>query len=298
MSYTHYARATARRAFTLIELLVVIAIIAILIGLLLPAVQKVREAAARTTSQNNLKQIALACQSCGDAYMGAMPPLVSANSLGFASTGPFANAPGNLHFFLLPYIEQQPLYNQGFNPTSTAVVKPFVATLDSTSSGGVVQANGNAGAGNYAANTLVFANATSVTNTTTPTYTINSFYGRPTMPATFTDGTSNTVLFAEKKGSCTTGPGGSTWAAITGGATGYVPAFHTVIGTAMPISLPQQQTTPATACDATLAHFLSVGGCQVSLADGSVRAVSPGVSLTTWASALTPAGGEVLGSDW
>src|SRR5688572_8150656 len=100
-----------RSGFTLIELLVVIAIIAILIGLLLPAVQKVREAAARSTSQNNLKQLAIASHSCADVNNGTFPPVYIEfwvnPAAGHLYAGPFTGNTGTGFFFLLPFIEQE-----------------------------------------------------------------------------------------------------------------------------------------------------------------------------------------------
>jgi len=114
------------RGFTLIELLVVIAIIAILIGLLLPAVQKVREAAARTQCQNNLKQIVLASHNY-DSANGVIPPgilghqLVSQANSGFTFGAPCIGALA----FLLPYIEQQNLY-QTLVPLPSLTMSPMI----------------------------------------------------------------------------------------------------------------------------------------------------------------------------
>jgi prepilin-type N-terminal cleavage/methylation domain-containing protein/prepilin-type processing-associated H-X9-DG protein len=111
-----------RPGFTLIELLVVIAIIAVLIGLLLPAVQKIREAAARTTCSNNLHQIALAAHNYASAY-GVFPPggLISPNSRNkgapdrppyWIASPPYAGPYTGVLPFLLPYVEQDNVYKQ------------------------------------------------------------------------------------------------------------------------------------------------------------------------------------------
>jgi prepilin-type N-terminal cleavage/methylation domain-containing protein len=280
------------RGFTLIELLVVIAIIAILIGLLLPAVQKVREAAARTTSSNNLKQLALACHNLADARGQYLPP-VAGNAGGYTQNA-------TLQFYLLPYIEQENLYNLGFSAASTQQVKTYQSPLDTTSPSQL--AGNNLPVGNYAVNALVFGRAT-LSGTTISSIILA---GRTNFPGGISDGTSNTIFFAEKKGTCTAPTGGSAWAgsgAVAGPALWtanppsdlYLPAFNYTTG---PIPGPQGMTAPASACDPRRVHMLSAGGCLVAMGDGSVRGVGPMVSTTSWVVACTPASGDIFGNDW
>jgi prepilin-type N-terminal cleavage/methylation domain-containing protein len=325
---------TARHGFTLIELLVVIAIIAVLIGLLLPAVQKVREAAARTRCANNMKQLGLAAHHYHDSN-GHFPP-----GLGYyptATNGAF----GTGWFHLLPHLEQGNLYERARGnvllPTGSATiyypgnnnvysqrVAVFLCPSDpSVDSTGVVTVEGYSfGVSCYGGNALL---NTQNDYSTYPPTTITP-QGRVTMTAV-TDGTSNTILHAEKFARCSTTEtaippqfrdGGTAWAYVTSLLFAWQPPPMTLPGKAFqpgfaipalaargasnaigPGSKFQAQPTPFLGnCDPTRTATAHPGGMVTGMVDGSVRTLSPGLNGDAWWAAVTPSGGEVLGLDW
>jgi len=260
---------TGRRGFTLIELLVVIAIIAILIGLLLPAVQKVREAAARMQSSNNLKQMSLGMHACASANNDSFPIGIGAFPTGSPVTS-------TLFWHLLPYIEQDNVYKQVTTgtPATVAYIKTYKAPADPTFSTDTNYSS-------YFGNTLVFPNGGSPAN----------------LKSTFTDGTSNTIGLTERYAQAANIA--RTWISTTApiaavSATTTSPSVLFTPTNGIPF---QVKPAPASSYP-SVPQGCSSGVLQVGLCDGSVRSLSAGVSATTFYQACTPSGSEVLSSNW
>jgi len=303
-----------RHGFTLIELLVVIAIIAVLIGLLLPAVQKARESAARAKCSNNMKQLGVALHTMNDTF-GVLPPLCNLSS-GAGSTltsGPWIGWEcGTMFIFMMPYIEQNVLYsNFNFNgnntPQAKTPIKTYTCPSDPSSPGGQQGLSVHPGAlgystTNYLGNYYVFGSVL----TGSPVGN-NSFVN-------IVDGLSNTVFLAEAFGTCSSDgtlstDGNSFTPLVVGADTVWRVGFCMATGTVKACTA--AGTYPA--CQPPLpftSNFLNVpwrvnnsqslhiAGTNVLVGDGSVRTVASTVSTATWAAACDPRDGNVLGTDW
>ncbi len=307
-----------RRAFTLVELLVVIAIIGILIGMLLPAVQSVRDAARRTTSLNNLKQLSLALHTAHDAKM-ISPPMYGSYPAR-AQTPPL----GTIFFHLLPFLEQPGLYALGPDGSRSARLEVLHAPADPSYDQGVYTldvdvppwasaSNNQWGLSSYAANWQVFGD-------------------EGTNLSGIQDGTSNTILFNEKyavssrpsgyplKGANLWGYGvfpptlpydySVTLPATHLYANGYW-ARSGFVNRGGPVPTSWAGNTPwlcrcllrpefgvaPNAAHPLKSQSLSADIVHMAMADGSVRAANSGVSDPAWSAGETPANGENLRPD-
>jgi prepilin-type N-terminal cleavage/methylation domain-containing protein/prepilin-type processing-associated H-X9-DG protein len=313
-------RSRRRGGFTLIELLVVIAIIAVLIGLLLPAVQKVREAASRTRCSNNLKQMALACHT-HHATFGIYPSAGFQDYYGGRPTGsPFAIAPAqtwNWMYQILPYIEQDNVFHLASdNAVRTTPLGIFncPSRRPPTVIGALVLAD-------YAANsgtTWCPADNPSTWNGVIVPTSLAGGVKTPTVSvSSITDGTSNTLLLGEKFVTVDQYFKGNEWGDNVTWANG-----NTWVSTRNAIHQPRQDTIGTTATQEVpppnagqnpgkcgpwglgppdggggyydywgSAHN---GGFNAALADGSVRSIRYDIPLTVLQALSARADGVVV----
>lgn len=316
-----------RSGFTLIELLVVIAIIAVLIGLLLPAVQKVREAAARSTCQNNLKQLGLALHNYHDANRRFV--------YGYASdTGRFASREGgqtyhhrkNWYQEVLPYMEQQGLYQvfqadrtQWIHSINNDISRTPVTTLTCPSDPSAPGRGANGGTNSFQSNYAV--NAGGVNMTTGTPQQVNIAGGNPggvffvdsiTKITDIIDGSSSTLMASEGiirgNGVGAWGELGGVWGGAPHGSYGFstfqlpntnVPDRVYTCKAATFASAPngapcESGHTDGLAGRWNYARSYHPGGVNVAMADASVRFITNNIDLFTWRALGTMSGQEVI----
>jgi len=299
-----------------VELLVVITIIGILIALLLPAVQAAREAARRMQCGNNLKQISLAALNCEHMY-GILPPLSVQKPSGIyyyngtiSVSGPYKGARGFTIFdWLLPFVEQSALFEKSKSATypkgdvNTIIgnkalwgysIKAYLCPDEpmATANGMCPATGGGASAwayGNYGANYLVFGDSAG-----------SSTEGK-TRLADIRDGTSNTVFFAERYGTC--GQTGAMDANTTGclwsdAQRPWVAAFClnglTPLAPWTPCLFFQVSPDSLRNCDTFRAQSPHSAGMNVGICDGSVQFISGNMTQTVWQNLCDPRDGKNL----
>lgn len=285
-----------RRGFTLVELLVVIAIIAVLIGLLLPAVQKVRESGNNAKCKSNMRQVGLATLQCTETNRGILPPI-------FGVYPSNQVAQHSLFLHILPYLEEQGAYDTSANPPAnptrggyTTKIPVYQCPSDPTIASaigltGAFPAPGTASVpnvafSNYAANFLVFG-------TYTPAFGGGFTFGQNRFPDYVRDGTTKTIFFTEKyewcEGASVAASGGSAWS--TANSNNFYPHFGmSIVGGAWqfdPTLLPLGR--PAIGqCDYRKPTAGHAAGINVCMGDASVKNVSFSVTAGSWNAAVTP----------
>jgi prepilin-type N-terminal cleavage/methylation domain-containing protein/prepilin-type processing-associated H-X9-DG protein len=301
-----------RKGFTLIELLVVIAIIAILIALLVPAVQKVRDAAARTQCSNNLKQIALGCHGYHDTAKGFMR--------GYDFNSSTNRTEGTWLYYLLPYVEQQSVFAQmpldttfgGTNAGTTAlnaIVPPVYACPADSSSSSTSKWLNFFAKGNYVGNYGIGPEVSPGNPAWTTQGTVTKFgvlmLNSAVKLTEITDGSSNTALATEVIKAAGTGTADDQRGVL------YYPEgclyqHNNGPNSTVPDGLRTCTNLPEAPCTTTFtawnnrnltmsARSRHSGGVNIALCDGTVRFVTNSVNLIVWQSLGTSKDQDTVG---